>query len=256
MPAVPGLKVGANDHSPLFGVSYQDIAAVVSTLTSAKVQPTEANLWLHETVVEALMVDRAVLPVRFGTVLANEAAVQAVLTAHHADFVANLKRVRGRVELGLRVLWEIEEQGSGGAGEQGGTPAPSHLRREGSGRSYLLARLAEERQVWARRRRAEALAAEIHAPLARLAAEDTRQVLITPRLLLTAAYLVDRDQVATFRQEVEALSAAYPALRFLCTGPWPPYSFVTAGGPETTTDSQWLMAVDCYQLERSKDASS
>jgi hypothetical protein len=26
---------------------------------------------------------------------------------------------------------------------------------------------------------------------------------------------------------VEALSAAYPALRFLCTGPWPAYSFVT-----------------------------
>ncbi|MBI4759356.1 MAG: GvpL/GvpF family gas vesicle protein [Chloroflexi bacterium] len=110
MPAVPGLKVGANDHSPLFGVSYQDIAAVVSTLTSAKVQPTEANLWLHETVVEALMVDRAVLPVRFGTVLANEAAVQAVLTAHHADFVANLKRVRGRVEL----TGERRSRGAGG----------------------------------------------------------------------------------------------------------------------------------------------
>jgi hypothetical protein len=44
---------------------------------------------------------------------------------------------------------------------------------------------------------------------------------------LTAAYLVERDRVATFQQEVEALSATYPALRFLCTGPWPTYNFVS-----------------------------
>jgi hypothetical protein len=96
----------------------------------------------------------------------------------------------------------------------------------GSGRSYLLARLEEERQRRAWRQRAEALAEELHTPLAHLAVESTRQVLLTPRLLLTAAYLVERDQVAAFQQEVGALSAAYPALRFLCTGPWPAYNFV------------------------------
>lgn len=216
VPAEPGLE-----GTSLFSLAYRDIVAVVSPLATTKVPPTGDNVWRHEAIVEALMTDRTVLPVRFGTVLADEAAVQATLAAHYTDFVANLERVRGRVELGLRVLWDDDAPppqpspaGGGGSGR-------------GRGRAYLLARLEEERQHQVWRQRAEALAEEIHAPLVRLAAESTRQVLITPRLLLTAAYLVERDRVATFRQEVEALSAAYPELRFLCTGPWPTYNFVS-----------------------------
>jgi hypothetical protein len=222
VPAEPGLE-----GTSLLSLAYRGIAAVVSPLVTTKVPPTEDNLWRHEAVVEALMADRAVLPVRFGTVLADEAAVQNVLVAHYADFVASLDRVRGRVELGLRVLWELADSEWQMADSSQRPSAISHQPSATSGRAYLMARLEEERQRRAWRRRAEALVEEIYAPLARLAAESTRQVLVTPRLLLTAAYLVDRGQVAAFRREVEALSAAYPALRFLCTGPWPAYSFVT-----------------------------
>lgn len=220
VPPDPGLE-GAS----LLSLAYQDIAAVASPLTIVEVPPTEDNLWRHEAIVEALMADRIVLPMRFGTVLANEVAVQAVLAAHYTDFVASLDRVRGRVELGLRVLWDDDTP------PPQPSPACEGGSGRGSGRAYLMARLEEERQVWAWRQQAEALAAELHAPLARLATGSTRQVLITPRLLLTAAYLVERDEVATFRQEVETLSAAYSALRFLCTGPWPAYSFVTTTVP-------------------------
>jgi hypothetical protein len=215
VPAEPGLE-GAS----LFSLTYQDIAAVVSPLTTSAVSPTEDNLWRHEAVVEALMTDRAVLPVRFGTSLTDEAAIRAALAAHYANFVASLDRVRGRVELGLRVLWEI-------ADSEWQTAGSSQQPSATSGRAYLMARLEEERQRQAWREQAEALAEEIHAPLDRLATDSTRQVLITPRLLLTAAYLVEQDQVAAFRQKVEALSAAHPKLRLLCTGPWPAYNFVT-----------------------------
>ena len=215
VPAEPGLE-----GTSLFSLAYRDIAAVVSPLTTSAVPPTEDNLWQHEAVVETLMADRAVLPVRFGTLLADETAIRAALAAHYANFVASLDRVRGRVELGLRVLWEMADSRWQTAGS---SQQPSAT----SGRAYLMARLEEERQRQAWREQAEALAEEIHAPLDQLAADSTRQVLITPRLLLTAAYLVERDQVATFRQKVEALSAAYPKLRLLCTGPWPAYNFVT-----------------------------
>ena len=223
VPAEPGLE-----GTSLFSLTYQDIAAVVSPLTAARVPPMEDNLWRHEAIVEALMADRAVLPVRFGTVLSNKAAVQDVLVAYYAGFVASLDRVRGRVELGLRVLWDDNLQIADSSQRPS---AISHQPSATSGRAYLMARLEEERQSRAQRQRAEALAEELHAPLARLAAESTQQVLVTPRLLLTAAYLVERDRVTAFRLEVDAFSAAYPALRFLCTGPWPPYSFVTATVP-------------------------
>jgi hypothetical protein len=219
-PTEPGLGSVDEHETRPYSLAYLDIAAVVSPLITVKALATETNLWRHEAVVEAVMADHTVLPMRFGTMLSSEAAVQVIMAAHYADFAANLKRVRSRVELGLRVLWDdIPLPQPSPAGRRGSG--------KGSGRSYLLTRLEEERQARAWRQRAEALAAEIHAPLARLAVESTYKVLVTPRLLLTAAYLVEQDRVAAFRREVEVLSTAHSPLRFLCTGPWPPYSFVT-----------------------------
>ena len=192
-------------------------------------QATQDNLWKHEAVVEALLADRAVLPVRFGTLLADEAAAQASLAQHYAAFVANLGRVRGRVELSVRVLWDDVEGGAGTADRS------KHTVYRGAGmdgRSYLLARLEEERQTRVRRQRGQVLAAELHTSLAALAAESTCQVLITPRMLLVAAYLVERERMTAFQRMVNALKSTHPTLDLLCTGPWPPYSFVTAGAAE------------------------
>ena len=91
----------------------------------------------------------------------------------------------------------------------------------------MLARLEAERSLQALRQRAETLAADIHARLACLADESTHLILVTSHLLLKAAYLVPRERVTDFRQEVESLCLTYPQLRFLCTGPWPAYSFMT-----------------------------
>ncbi|MBU0493723.1 MAG: GvpL/GvpF family gas vesicle protein [Chloroflexi bacterium] len=221
--AEPGLGDAGESATRPYSLSYQDIAAVVSPLAARTVPPTTTNIWDHEAVVEGLMSHCTVLPLRFGTVFNDAAAVQAVLAEHYAHFVAGLDRVRGRVELGLRVLWH-QEPHSEVAADRGSAPAEE----PGSGRAYLLARLAEERQQQARRQPAEALAVELHAPLAGRAVESTSEVWATPHLLLTAAYLVDQDQVPAFQEEIRALIAAYPTLRFLCTGPWPPYSFVAS----------------------------
>lgn len=45
-------------------------------------------------------------------------------------------------------------------------------------------------------------------------------------LVLSAAYLVERDQWKDFSTEVEDQGRRAPNLRFELTGPWPPYDFV------------------------------
>ena len=90
-----------------------------------------------------------------------------------------------------------------------------------TGTEYMRARLD-------RRHDAEEIAARLHAPLARIARETTTTVGATPRLLFSAAYLVSRSDVRAFRAAVEQLQAAHQELGLVCTGPWPPYSFVTA----------------------------
>jgi hypothetical protein len=230
LPALPGLG-----EAPLLSLVYRDIAAVTSRLAApdnASVPPaTESNLWRHEAIVEALMGTRAVLPVSFGAVLADEAALQAILATRYTGFVTDLRRVSGRVELSVHVLGDGEWQMANGkwqtSPEQRSMADSESQPSAISGHAYMLARLEAERSLQAWRQRAEMLAAGIHARLARLADENTRLSLVTSHLLLKAAYLVPRERVTNFRQEVESLCLAYPHLRFLCTGPWPAYSFIT-----------------------------
>lgn len=216
LPGIPAPAVTGLDGAGLDTLAYRDIGAVFSRTTS-KPSPIESNLWQHEAVVEALMADHSVLPVRFGAMFRDEAEARSALETRYDEFTAGLERVRGHVELGLRVLWDDD-----------GDPPPTLDRTSyDSGRAYMLAHLEEQRKLEMRQKRVNTLAEDIHTPLACLAAESTRRMLITPRLLLTAAYLVKRERVADFRQEIETISSTYPEMRMLCTGPWPPFSFAT-----------------------------
>lgn len=214
IPAISGL-----DGVVIEVLPYRDVGAVISGSMTSDVQPTEANLWRHEAVLEELMADHAILPARFGTVFADEAEVLAALETHYDEFIrADLNRVRGYVELGLRVLWDDALIG---------TPDNPPPASSGGGRAYMLARVEEERALETRRQQAEASAAKIHGPLSCLAEESTCRLLVDPSPYLTAAYLVKHERVAAFRREVESLGATHPELRLVCTGPWPPFNFVT-----------------------------
>jgi hypothetical protein len=82
-------------------------------------------------------------------------------------------------------------------------------------------------------RASERLAAELHESLARRARDSTCSVVATPQLVLSAAYLLPRSEVEAFVDAVRAQEAARHGLTFLCTGPWPPYSFaMVEGGTE------------------------
>ena len=46
-------------------------------------------------------------------------------------------------------------------------------------------------------------------------------------MILNAAFLVERDKAAEFDAKVQEIARKYEGtLRFLYTGPWPPYNFV------------------------------
>lgn len=77
-----------------------------------------------------------------------------------------------------------------------------------------------------RRRRARDLAERIDQPLAALARESRHQLLRTPNLPLSGAYLVERERLAAFRARVAELDEEIDQAEVICTGPWPPYSFV------------------------------
>ncbi|MBD0330257.1 MAG: GvpL/GvpF family gas vesicle protein [Thermoleophilia bacterium] len=191
--------------APLAVVEAGALAAICSVLDAAP-EATEAAVVEHAGVVEAAAAGGSVLPVRFGTAFADAASLRRELADRESALRRALERVRGRVELGVRVLVAAAPR------------APA-----ADGRAYLLGRLDEQR-------RAAAIAEEVHRTLAQEAAAETFRVAPGPPLLLSAAYLVDADAVQRFRERVDELAAARPGVDVLCTGPWPPYSFAPADG--------------------------
>jgi hypothetical protein len=169
-------------------------------------------------VVERLMSDRAVLPMRFGTSLAGEESLRRALVTRRAEWRESLDRVRGRVELGLRAV-------ARDAGDSGDARGRCEAGERPSGRSYLMGKLEAGR-------RNEQAASALHEPLSALAVEARRHQQHGPGEVLRAAYLVEAPAVSGFQACVEALQEAHPGLSLLCTGPWPAYSFVSGAGSE------------------------
>ena len=200
--------------APAFALKCRSLAAAVSRYVGQSPAQADAHSALcHEGVVEELFEQGATLPVRFGTVMRDESHVRQELCDHEDACLQALDKIRGRVELGVRVLWLDQGPSS---------PPPART----SGRDYLMDRLTEERLSEARRTEARMRAGALCSRLNGLAYETALQLMPTPGLLLSAAFLVDREDVPAFGREVARLERESESLRFLLTGPWPAYSFV------------------------------
>jgi hypothetical protein len=201
-------------QAPLDGIREGELLAVVSRHTHPPGDPALDALWVHERVVERIMADRTVLPMRFGTKLPDENAMRGVLAARQQELLATLARVRGRVEVGIRAMQPLRVEAS----SNDSRPAPP-VPVATTGREYLESKLRDGRRV-------EREAAALHEPLASLAVAVSRQPARGPDELLRASYLIEAPVLARFRATVERLQRTYPSAAILCTGPWPPYSFV------------------------------
>lgn len=206
-PAVEG--VAGIDGLGVSTLARGDVAAAFAALGGAEAPAaTPDALMAHERVVETLMRSSAVLPTRFGTTLADADALATVLERQAGSFRELLGRVRGCVEVGVRVRWAVDSSMEGLA----------EARAEVSGREYLDARREELDE-------AERAVKIVHRPLARLARASSWSTPAAGGLLL-GAYLVAADDVRGFAAEVQLAQEADASFDISCTGPWPPYSFV------------------------------
>jgi hypothetical protein len=115
------------------------------------------GLYISRQIVEAPRQRGPALLVRFGTVLADAAAVAHTLAERYDVLVADLARLGDKVECGLSVLWDPPStQGEDPALSTGAALAAQDPRAR-----YLQARLAAHRLAAAARERARALAREL-----------------------------------------------------------------------------------------------
>ncbi len=191
---------------PVRAVSTPALVAAVSTADDHAHLGGDSDLWAHEQVVEALMSGGDVLPARFGTLLGDDEIVRQLLIARESEFLEALARVAGSYEVAVRAAL---------LGPRTRDTA------ELSGGEYL--RLAAHEM-----RLAKTLSEQLEHALRPLARASRIRPGRQPGRLVESAWLIDRERLAEFRDRAAELNASTMEAELLCTGPWPPYSFVGA----------------------------
>ncbi|MFI7602195.1 GvpL/GvpF family gas vesicle protein [Actinoplanes sp. NPDC049681] len=212
----PGLTGVADE--PLSVVDASMVAAVVGRVPLAEFTMTgdrvERIARAHHRVLTELRRHTALVPFRLGTVLGDEAAVEAMLGACAVPLIRGIELATGRTEWGVKVFVRAVPAGPAGAPPAGG----------GSGTAYLMRRRAERQAAELRRQQLAEHAESVHRALAGYAAASRRY---PPHdrdgMVLNAAYLVPENDSDRLVAEAAEIERANPALRIEVTGPWPPY---------------------------------
>ena len=90
----------------LYTICFQNIAAVVSNSPIIKYSISRENTLAHEKAIEEVMKEHTVLPVRFATIAEDEEKVKKILEKEYDRFVALLKDMKGKKELGLKAIFK------------------------------------------------------------------------------------------------------------------------------------------------------
>jgi hypothetical protein len=189
--------------------AIEDIAAIVSSIDSDWAD--HESLVGHGTVLDAfLSCSESVLPARFGERFADLPALRAASSPQIGRLRAQLQRVSGCVELGVRVC-DIPMA-------QDGSDAFDTDR----GADYMRAKLAGHLKR-------ERLIQQLHEGLSAVSRDCQLDRASARGMDYRASFLVAEGTVKRFARRVDRYAAAHPEASVLCTGPWPPYSFASTG---------------------------
>lgn len=217
---------------PVEVVPAGGVAVLASPMPPEAPRRTRRNLLAHARVLEAAMGRGAVLPMRFGVIADDAAALRRSLAPRLGDLHRLLDRFEGLAEFGLRVGWPREAALAALAAARPDLAArrAALARRGAAGRDGLIDLGREVAEALAARR-AQAQRALLAAlsPLAEeiaVAAPETDVEALRGEVLLAPA------REAAFLAAVEAAAralpvapAAAPEIRWV--GPSPVYTFAT-----------------------------
>ena len=228
VPAIGGRSDGIHT------VVFEDLACVVSDSPDMKYDSTRANMMAHETVIERIMNEFTVLPIRFSTVTRKDSGSPVedirhkLLEKRFKEFQRLHDEMDGKVELGLKALWRDEktiyqeivaahvELRKLRDSVEGKSPEATHFDR------MHLGEMVKKALDQKRGKEAKKLVARLRPVTDRLL--ENRNMM--DRMVLNAAFLVSKDRERECDEIVKRLDEELGERMVLkYVGPTPPFSF-------------------------------
>jgi Gas vesicle synthesis protein GvpL/GvpF len=209
-------------------IQYGGIVAVVSPFEGESAAVTRKNVFAHERVIDHVLAHTTPLPFRFGTVV-DEARLESYVNSQRERLEAQLERVRGCVEMSVKVIWSVSavkrEALGGNDSAQPDTAMDESSASRGRGAAFLMAKKREIMGDEALKARAESVAVWLAGHLGDAARETDTRVRPLEALVVAAAHLVERARLEVYQERLGEARRERSDLHFLTSGPWPPYSF-------------------------------
>jgi len=216
------------DGRDVYCIPVGRVAAVVSDVSSEKIRPERSRLSAHQQVLKKLMTETTPLPMAFGIIADSPQAVRKMLSRNQHAFLVQLHRVAGRVEMGLRVTWDVPNIFEYFVNTHpelrlvrdrllGIQREPTQEQKIEVGRMFDRL-LNEDRDTYAEK---------VEGILAPFCAEIGRNKCRNEREVLNLACLVERAAMPQFETGVfEAARQFDNNFAFDYNGPWAPHNFV------------------------------
>ena len=214
----------------VYAINYKDICAVVSQSAVMRYEARRVNLTAHSLVLEEVMKQFSILPIRFSTISGsyNESKILKILEKEYDKFSDLLEKMESKKELGLKVL-ALEE------------PIYKYILDKHDDIRALKDKLAKldpdkahyqlikigEMVEKALIKENSKFSDNIINALTPLAEEVKVNDKYGERMILNAAFLIKNEKEVEFDQVINALDEKYRnLLSFKYVGTLPPYNFV------------------------------
>jgi hypothetical protein len=221
-------------------VSYKDIGVFVSASPAEPYQVSRENALTHERILESIMADYTLLPMQFSMIAATETEVLSMLENGYTAFHAELHKLDGKKELGLKgifpdtVFQDIVATNDAVRARRDQLAAKGNLSQDDL---IEIGKMVEAALTAEKEKYREAILADLRP----IATETKVSKPSTDRMFINAAFLVTPEQETAMDTAVNAIAEKYEKkFKLKYVGNVPPYNFlrltVSLKGAEQKTE--------------------
>ena len=242
---------GLGSSSPVYTMANQGISCILSDYSgrefgSMSKEEVVRCLFAHQMVVEHVMREHCVLPMKFGTILATSDEVRDLLSQGHQQFEDALAWIQDKVEVEAVATWDTGQVLREISNEEDLVRARVAIASKRA-QQTLEERIHLGQMVKASMdRRRESYRERMMSFLEPVAVDVQPNALVSDAMVMNVAFLVERANQEEFDCQVRHLNDLFhDQIDFRIIGPLPPYSFatveVTRPSPEKIEEAKQLL---------------
>ena len=218
----------------VYTISHQDVSAVISDseivdFTREPKDIVARRLIRHQQVIEKVMENFTIIPMRLGTFAVNEEEIRHILVNGYPTIKDIFNKIKDKIEIDVAVTWgdftltlkdvgeekEIKELKEKLLASPEGITVNDQMKI-----GLVVKRVLEEKR--------EKAAFQIENAIRAIAPDFKQHELMDEKMVMNIAFLMDKSKQEDFNKKIEELNAEFDdKLNFRCVGPLPPYSFYT-----------------------------